>query len=593
MRFPKGVFQPNVAFDISSLPLTRRGMLRAAAGAAGAFSVATLLEACGGTTASPTTATSGGASTASTGGGTATKSSSAQGSPAATTGGVATTGGTLVLARQTDIKHLDPSREYELTAPIIVQACYEKLVILEPPDIKTIMPALATKQEASADAKTYTFTLNGSAKFSSGNPLTADDVIFSFGRLRELKDNPSWLMDGVADMTATDAHTIKITMKQPTAAFLAMLVSPNFSILDSKVVKAHGGTDQPGADKSDKATDWLDQNSAGSGKFVLTKWTPNTEVDLVRNDKYWGSKTAALDKVVIRHVTDPTTQRQMLESGDADVAHDLTADIVATLQKSDKVKIVVGNTLDTDYFAMNTDPTVGKELQDKRVRQALAYGIDYDGIINDILRGAAVRPPSVIPAGLLGVQGAEQYMYKRDVNKAKSLLADAGHGSGLTITLTYGTGNEPAGVSSEVLANKIASDLKEIGVTVTLKPEEPTVRLADYRAAKLQTTISGWTPDFLDPDGWAIPFGVKGEAAAKRVKYDNPQVTQDFQQAGQITDAAQRAKLYVDGQKLLNEDAPFVCLYQPKAQVGVAKTVQGYVFDPVTQVDLGKLSKTK
>jgi len=123
-------------------------------------------------------------------------------------------------------------------------------------------------------------------------------------------------------------------------------------------------------------------------------------------------------------------------------------------------------------------------------------------------------------------------------------------------------------------------------------PRAPDVRLADYRAGKLQCTISGWTPDFLDPHGWAIPFGVPGEAAAKRVAYNNPQVAQLFQQAAKTADPKQRAQLYAQGQQLLNQDVPFICLYQPKAQVAVAKSVQGYVFDPVVQVPLGLVRKS-
>ncbi|MBX6342207.1 MAG: ABC transporter substrate-binding protein, partial [Thermomicrobiaceae bacterium] len=451
-----------------------------------------------------------------------------------------------VIARETDVKHLDPSREYELTAPIVVQACYDTLVTLNPPDIQTIQPNVASKWTVSTDAKEYTFTLRDDVKFSSGNPLTADDVIFSFNRLKNLKDNPAWLMDVVAEMSAPDPHTVKITLTDSNAAFLAMLVSPNFSVLDSKVVKEKGGTDQPGADQSDKATDWLDQNSAGSGPFVLTKWTPDTEIVMERNQNYWGPPPA-LERVIIRHVVDPTTQRQLLEKGDVDVAHNLDSDIIADLEKAGTVQIVRGDTLDTDYFALNTSQDVGKELADKRVRQAILYAIDYDGIINDILKGAAVRPPSVIPVGLLGVKEAEPYMYKRDVEKAKALLKEAGHEGGFTMTLTHDTGNQIGGISSEVLASKIASDLKEVGITVNLEPKEASVRLADYRAGKLQSTISGWTPDFLDPAGWAIPFGVPGEAAAKRVFYNNPQVGDIFKRAGTITDPKQRAQLYAEG----------------------------------------------
>ena len=565
---------------------SRRQFLRLTALGAGVAGLAGLLAACGGgKNAASTPASSAGGATPSS-------------QPAATTpaGQSASTaskrGGTFVIARLTDVVHLDPSREYELTPPIVVGACYQRLVNIKPPDIKTIYPELAKEFNIAQDVTTYTFTLRDGVKFSSGNPLTAADVAFSFQRLHVLKDNPSWLADIIKSIDTPDDHTVKITLNEPNAAFLAMLVSPNFSVLDSKVVKAHGGSDQPGADKSDTATSWLDQNSAGSGPYILTKWTPQTEIVMVRNQNYWGDPPA-FDQIIIRHVTDPTAQRQQLESGDIDAAHNLDPDMIASLEKAGTAQIIRGDTLDTEYFAMHTSKEVGKELADPRVRQALAYAIDYDGIINQLLRGAAVRPPSVIPAGLLGVDEAMPYQYKQDLNKAKALLAQAGLANGFELTLTFSSGGtEVGGVSSEALANKLADDFSKIGVKVKLDPRAPDVRLADYRAGKLQCTISGWTPDFLDPHGWAIPFGVPGEAAAKRVAYNNPQVAQLFQQAAKTADPKQRAQLYAQGQQLLNQDVPFICLYQPKAQVAVAKSVQGYVFDPVVQVPLGLVRKS-
>ncbi len=512
--------------------------------------------------------------------------------PAQTPASTISGGGTFVIARLTDTITLDPSRQYELTSPIVMGACYERLVTIQPPDIRTIHLHLAEKMDISQDVTTYTFTLRQGVRFASGNPLTSADVVFSFNRLRELKDNPSWLADIIQSMETPDEHTVRITLTEPNAAFLAMLVSPNFSILDSAVVKEHGGTDQPGADKSDTATEWLNQNSAGSGPFILKGWVKEQEIVMERNPNYWG-QPAALERVIIRHIPDPTTQRQLLENGDIDAAHNLDADLIAEVEQAGTAQIVRGDTLDTEYFAMHTSPEIGKELADKRVRQAIAYAIDYDGIIQQILRGAAVRPPSVIPSGLLGVQEAEDARYRTDPERARQLLAEAGLANGFELTLTYSSGGtEVGGVSSEVLASKIADDLSKIGIRVTLDPRAPDVRLADYRAGKLQSTISGWTPDFLDPHGWAIPFGVPGEAAARRVAYNNPQVADLFQRAARTADPQERARLYAEGQRLLNEDAPFLCLYQPKAQIAVGKNVQGYVFDPVIGVDLSKVRKS-
>jgi peptide/nickel transport system substrate-binding protein len=122
---------------------------------------------------------------------------------------------------------------------MIMHGVYENLVTFEGTDYTKVVPFLAKSWEISEDGLVYTFTLRDDVKFHSGNPLTAADVKFSFERLRNLKDNPAWLMDVVDKIDVVDDHTVAITLKEPNAAFLAMLVSPNFAIIDSKTVMEH------------------------------------------------------------------------------------------------------------------------------------------------------------------------------------------------------------------------------------------------------------------------------------------------------------------------------------------------------------------
>ena len=506
---------------------------------------------------------------------------------AGTVGTAAAAEGVLVVARDLDIRTLDPQRQYEITPPMIMHGAYENLVTFEGTDYTKVVPFLAEKFEVGKEGLTYTFRLRPNIKFHTGNAMTAEDVRFSFERLRNLKDNPAWLMDEVKSVEAVDGQTVRITLTAPNAAFLSMLVSPNFAVVDSKAVKAKGGTDAADAKTADKATEWLDQNSAGTGPFILKGWTRGVEVVLERNPNYW-RKPAALGKVIVKQVPDPATQRMMVGRGDIDVAQNLDADLIESVKKEGKARVVEGNTMDIFYFAMTTSAGVHKELANRKVRQAIAYAIDYDGIINSLMKGAAVRPPSVIPLGLLGADPA--LALKRDVPKAKALMKEAGVEKGFGVKLVYGTGSW-YGLSRDTLAQKIASDLGAIGVKVELEPREVTAWRSDYRAGKLAMTIADWTPDFLDPHGWAVPFGVKGEAAAKRVHYDNPETGKQAQEAAKVTDPAKRATLYKQVQKAMIEDAPFVNLIQPKTLIAVGPTVQGYVYNPVWGVDFYPISK--
>ncbi len=496
-------------------------------------------------------------------------------------------GKTLVIARVFDIRTLDPERQYELTPPMIMHAVYENLVTFEGTDYTKVVPFLAKSWDISDDGLVYTFHLRDDVKFSSGNPLTAADVKFSFERLRNLKDNPAWLMDVVDKIDVVDDHTVTITLTEPNAAFLAMLVSPNFGIVDSKTVMAHGGTADPDADTKDKATEWLDQNSAGTGPYILKGWTRDVEVVLEKNPNYW-REPAKLDKIIIKNVTDSATQRMMVSRGDIDVAQNMDIDAIEAYKKEGG-RVVEGNTMDMIYLAMTTSPEISEPLSHKEVRQAVAYAIDYDGIINQLMHGAAIRLPSIIPVGLLGTD--PNLGYPHDPAKAKELLAQAGYADGFKVKMVFPTRTFAGGLAAETLAAKIQADLAEVGITVELEPREPVSHLADYRAGKLAMTISPWTPDFLDPHGWAIPFGVPGGSAAKRVHYENKEVGDLAIAAGRETDPEKRAQMYLEFQKKLLEDAPFIGLIQPKVLIAIGPDVQGYVFNPVWWVDLYGLSK--
>jgi len=384
-----------------------------------------------------------------------------------------------------------------------------------------------------------------------------------------------------------DDHTVAIKLKEPNAAFLAMLVSPNFAIVDSKTVMEHGGTADADAETKDSATEWLDQNSAGTGPFVLKGWTRDVEVVLEKNPDYW-REPAKLDKIIIKNVTDSATQRMMVSRGDIDVAQNMDIDAIEDYKKEGG-RVVEGNTMDMIYLAMTTSADVSEPLSHKEVRQAVAYAIDYDGIINQLMRGAAIRLPSIIPVGLLGTD--PNIGYPHDPAKAKELLAQAGYADGFTVKMVFPTRTFAGGLAAETLAAKIQADLAEVGINLELEPREPVSHLADYRAGKLAMTISPWTPDFLDPHGWAIPFGVPGGSAAKRVHYENKEVGDIAIAAGKETDPEKRAQMYLEFQKKLLDDAPFIGLIQPKVLIAVGPDVQGYVFNPVWWVDLYGLSK--
>jgi peptide/nickel transport system substrate-binding protein len=495
---------------------------------------------------------------------------------------------TLIIARNIDdYTTNDPGRQYEFTGQMTNQSVYDTLVTVDAPDFTRIQPKLATKWDVSKDGTVYTFTLRPGVKFASGNPLTASDVKFSFRRLKNLKDNPAFFLDAVKEIDVVDDRTLKVTLVGPDASFLAALAAPQCGVLDAKTVTAQGGTDADDAKEKDKATQWLNENSAGSGPYRLVAARKGEEIVLDRNPAYWGAKPH-FARIVFRHVKDGTTQREMVERGDADIAQGLDADMVAALKPGPRLALVEGLTMNFIYLALTNKSDLSKPLSDKRVREAIAYAIDYDGIVKGLARGGAVQPPANIPIGLLGVD--PKMARKRDVARAKKLLADAGYANGFPLKMSYPT-RPMHGIATEAMAAKIQADLKAIGVDLTLEPKEFSVAVGEYREGKTHLVLVEWGPDFLDPDGWADAFFRQGGPVAKRIAYENARATELVATAKKETDGKKRAELYREIQKIALEDAPYVTLIQPKTYAGLNPAIKGYAIHPIWFVTLARLSR--
>src|SRR5713226_9325051 len=195
----------------------------------------------------------------------------------------------LVIDKSFDMKTADPQREFEVSGGIVAKALYSTLLTFKGADSATPVPSVASSYTASSDAKTFKFKLRNDIKFSDGTALTSADVAFSFNRLINIKGKPSFLLDGVT-VSAPDSSTVVLTSAAPNPALPFIIPNPALGIVNSKVVKAHGGTDQPGADKSDQAESFLNTTSAGSGPYTLKSFSTTSEVDLTANPSYWGPK---------------------------------------------------------------------------------------------------------------------------------------------------------------------------------------------------------------------------------------------------------------------------------------------------------------
>jgi peptide/nickel transport system substrate-binding protein len=492
----------------------------------------------------------------------------------------------LVMALDLDLVVFDPHRAFEDTYLIIGGAIYESLTQLDPKDPSRVIPLLAEKWDISRDGKVYTFTLKKGVKFSTGSEMTSADVKFSMDRLQNVKGNPAFLMDGIKQVDAPDPYTVKFTLATPDASFLARTSAIYMAVIDSREAKAHGATSEPGADKSDQAKAWMDDHTIGTGPYVLEKWTRNAEVRLAPNPYAWLKPN--FSSVVIKQVKDPTAQAQMLERGDVDIAMNIDPDRAKQLKTVPGVKIEQGMSPTLIVLGMTANPNISPIVANKKFRQAVAWAIDYDGLDKQLLADNAVTPPSILPYGFLGADTVPGF--KRDLAKAKSLLAESGYKPGTKVTLSY-PNTTLFGVDRNVVAQKLQADLLEAGITLELVPQEQSLFLQNYRGQKDMIAMGWQTPDFPDSHANAWGFGATDGIFSKRLFYMNRDNDKLVAQGLEATDPKARAAAYAKLLKNIQDDANFIALVQPKENIAYRDYIKGLFYHPVVKVPITAISK--
>ena len=496
-------------------------------------------------------------------------------------GGGSTTNHVLVVDKSFDLKTADPQREFEVSGGVVAKALYSTLLTFKGSDSATPVPWVASSYSASSDAKTFTFKLRNDIKFSDGTPLTSADVVFSFNRLINIKGNPSFLLAGVT-VSAPDSSTVVLTSQDPNPAIPFIIPNPALGIVNSKVVKAHGGTDQPGADKADTAESFLNTTSEGSGPYVLKSFSTTSEVDLTANPKYWGP-TPFYNSVVMRNIQAPT-QLIDIQKGSSEVSLDLSPDQASSLTGNSSLQVKAIPGPNVFFLFSNDNPSISAITPNRHFQNAIRYGLDYQSFIQ--LAGAgAIQAPGVVPSLFLGALPPSAAV-QRDVNKAKAELAASGI-SNPTVNLGFPADFTLNGLNFSTLAQKVQSNLADVGIKVNLTGSPISTSLADYRAGKEQLGLWLWGPDYPDPNDYLV--FLPGQLVGLRAgwtKGADPSLEALGVQAGSTTDNSARGQLFQQIQMKLNTDGPFFPLIQPGQVVVATKGVTGTDYNPTWTLDV-------
>jgi peptide/nickel transport system substrate-binding protein len=491
----------------------------------------------------------------------------------------AASGGTLVVDNSFVLPTLDPEGTAGPTQQLVVKAMYDTL--LNRTANGKLVPSLATSYTESPDAKLFTFKLRKDVKFADGTPLTSADVLFSFRRLINLKNDESALVSGVT-VSAPDAYTVVLHSASSNSALPQILTTASLAILNSKLVEANGGTDAKDASKTDQAARYFNTHSAGSGPYVLGTYTTNSQVTLQANPTYWGPKPQ-FATVVVRNM-EASTQLLNVQRGANEVAIDLSSRQASSLQKNSKLQVHLSPALSTFFLALNMNPKVSAVTSNPHIQQAIRLALNYPAELR-IGGPGAVRAGGLLPPGVLGnlpPSAAGAY----NLARARAEVAASGIQHPST-TLSYPSGLSVNGVQFSTLAQQDKQDLGAAGISVNLVGVPTTPFLTKYLAGQLAMSQVYWYTSYLDPN--SMYTFLPGQPFSERVKWgkgSDPSLEKLAVKAHTTASDTTRAKLWRQIQMQLNKSGPYVQQFQPAQAIVGSSNLTNVVLSPISTLDV-------
>ena len=456
---------------------------------------------------------------------------------------------------------LDPHKTVKAGTREVMFNVFEGL--MKPTPDGDLTPAIAENYTVSEDHKTYTFTLREGVKFHNGDTVTAEDVVYSINRCAAATETGIVQVEAfsvIEAVEAVDERTVAITISEPSNEFI--------SYLTTAVLPA----------------DYTEQDTApvGTGPFRFVSRTAQDSIVLERFEDYWGTP-AQLDKVTLKIIENADSLMMSLQSGAIDLCSHLTSTQVDQLGDDFTVAEGTMNLVQALYLNNAVAP-----FDDVRVRQALSYAVDKQGIIDLAFDGyGSPIGSSMYPAfGKYFDEDLTDY-YEYNPEKAKELLAQAGYPDGFEMTITVPSNYKPHMDTAEVLVQQLAA----VGVTATILPVEWESWVSDtYTGRQFQSTVVG--VDAANMTARALLERFTSTYGSNFINYNSANYDALFQQALATYDDAEQTALYKAMERDLTENAANVYIQDLADLVAVRQGLEGVVFYPIYVLDLSGIHYT-
>jgi peptide/nickel transport system substrate-binding protein len=464
--------------------------------------------------------------------------------------------GSLTIAISTFPNALDLPIAAERQASITSWHLYNSLVWID--DEGRVVPDLAESWEISEDGTEYTFTLREGVTFHNGEPFTADSVVFSWerGSQPEMQWSDKWLL--AQSVEKVDDFTVKVTTEGPQPLLLRQ-VADNWALVPPNYIEEVG-------------EEGFAEHPVGTGPFQFVEWSKGDRIIFEANPNYWEEGVPKVQEVIIRPIPESATRVAAIQTGEVDIVGRLSSEEATSLLGVPDVKVVRYPVDRVYYIAFNNLTTgVGQPTEDPLVRQAMNYAVDIDAIIDALFDGFG-RPSTgyVTPANWGYDTEIEPFGY--DPDKARELLAEAGFPDGFQMEFACPAG---AYTNFEQVCEAIQGYLTDVGIETDLELME-SGQYWDLEANKELPPLFG--DSWSESTGEALPRlnGALGGFDASFSAWSDPEIDRLLAAISITVDDDARADLYVELQRYMQANPPFIYLYEPVTFEAINPKVQEY-----------------
>ncbi len=455
---------------------------------------------------------------------------------------------------------LDP-HNYKATTDLLVDnLIFENLVTFDL-NMKVI-PALATSYE-NVDDTTWRFKLRRGVKFHDGTPFNAEVAKFNLLRMKDApRGKPYFGM--ITEVVVEHEYTIVVKTAKPFAPFIKNMCIPVGGMMSPQSIKKYGKD--------------VTAHPVGTGQYKLKSWRPKEKLVLERNEEYWGQK-AKLKEFVMLPIPEEGARNMAFEADQIDVISDFLPHRIERYKKDKNIQVITGPATRLVWLGINDSDPV---LKNVKLREAIAYAVDRDTLVEHVVEGLAINAQTVIPEIIM--KSKKKYKFDYDPQKAKKLLAEAGYPDGLTLNLWTPEGRY---LKDRQIAEAIQGQLAKVGIKTNLRVMEWGAYLDSLFRHEQQLWIIGWGFSTGDPDA-ALRGVFYSTSKFNFTAVKNPKIDKLLDTAVATLDAAKRDKMYEQLQQMIIDEVYMIPIYHKMNIYAVRHNVHDFFPTPLELIDISK-----